>query len=190
MEEEGKEGGQSVSRVWFTADFHLFHDNIIRYCNRPFENIWDMHETIIEGMNAHVTKSDELFILGDVSFYGGEKVRKILEAINGRKHFIVGNHDAKNMGGWSGWESVSHYKEIKREKQNIVLCHYPLESWNKMSYGAIHLHGHRHGTRPPGQDKDECPWGFRVDVGVDPWGFKPVSLSMLTEKWLAEGKLV
>lgn len=179
-----------MSKKHFTADFHLFHDRIMQYCNRPFDDIWQMHDAIIDGMNAVVAPNDELFILGDVSFYGGEKVRKILERINGQKHFIIGNHDAKNLKNWEGWRSVNHYLEIKDSGQNVVLCHYPLESWNKMAHGSIHLHGHRHGVRPKGRENDECPWGFRVDVGVDPWGFKPVNLDILTEKWLKEGKIV
>jgi len=141
-----------------------------------------MHDAIVSGMNEKVKPNDELFILGDVSFYGGEKVKDILKQINGRKHFIIGNHDAKNMKNWDGWKSVNSYLEIKDQGQLVVLFHYPIESWRNMSHGSIHLHGHRHGTVP---DK-----GFRCDVGVDPWKFSPVSLTMLTEKWLKEGKLV
>lgn len=179
-----------MSKKWYTSDFHLFHDGIIKYCDRPFRNVWDMHDAIVAGMNERVAPNDELFILGDVSFYGGEKVQTILEKINGRKHFVIGNHDAKNMKNWSGWTSVSHYLELKDGGQNVVLCHYPLESWNKMAYGSVHLHGHRHGVRPPGREKDECPWGFRADVGVDPFKFKPVCLDDLGKIWLAKGKLV
>lgn len=177
-----------MSRKWYTADFHLFHDNIIKYCHRPFENIWQMHDAIVEGMNSRVKKNDELFILGDVSFYGGEKVQKVLRKINGRKHLIIGNHDAKNMGKWEGWESVNHYLELKDRGQNLVLCHYPIESWNKRHYGAIHLHGHCHGVKGK-HGIFKSNW-LREDIGVDPFDFKPVDLDILTEKWLAEGKLV
>ncbi len=179
-----------MSKKFYTADFHLFHDRIMLYCNRPFETIWDMHDAIVDGINERVAPNDELFILGDVSFYGGEKVQKILNRIMGRKTLIIGNHDAKNMPKWEGWVKTAHYLEIKDSGQNVVLCHYPLESWNKMSYGSIHLHGHRHGVRPRGREKDECPWGLRVDVGVDPFNFKPVCLDDLTPTWLEQGKLV
>ena len=178
-----------MSKKWYTADFHLFHNNIINYCDRPFANIWDMHDAIVNGVNVTIEPNDELFILGDVSFYA-DKVIPILEAMNGQKHFIIGNHDARKMQRWDGWKSVNHYLEIKDRGQLVVLCHYPIESWRRMSYGAIHLHGHRHGNRPEGRENDECPWGFRVDVGVDPWRFRPVNLDILTQKWLAEGKLV
>lgn len=177
-----------MSKKWYTSDFHLFHNNIINYCNRPFKTIWEMHDAIVDGMNERVAKNDELFILGDVSFYGGDKVQDVLKRINGRKHLVIGNHDAKNMGKWSGWASVGHYLEIKDSGQNVVLMHYPIESWNKQSHGSIHLHGHRHGV--PGRYDGKTSLGLREDVGVDPWKFKPVCLDDLTKKWLAEGKLV
>jgi len=179
-----------MSKKFYTSDLHLFHNNIIKYCNRPCADIWEMHELIVNGLNEKVQPNDELFILGDVSFYGGEKVQKILERINGQKHFIIGNHDAKNMKNWSGWKSVNHYLEIKDEKQKVILCHYPIESWNGMAHGSIHLHGHRHGVTVRHGGSGECTWGFRADVGVDPWKFKAVSLDDLTKKWLAEGRIV
>jgi len=177
-----------MSKKWYTSDFHLFHNNIIKYCERPFKDIWEMHDAIVDGINSTIAPNDELFILGDVSFYGAEKVIKILEKIRGQKHFIIGNHDAKNMKKWDGWRSVNHYLEIKDQGQNVVLMHYPIESWNKMAHGAIHLHGHRHGV--PGRYDGNPSNHLRVDVGVDPWDFKPVNLDILTKKWLEDGKLV
>lgn len=172
-----------MSKKYYTSDLHLFHNNIINYCNRPCKDIWEMHDLIVNGLNESVQQNDELFILGDVSFYGGDKVQEVLKRINGRKHLIVGNHDAKTMLKWSGWVSVNHYLEIKDSKQKVILCHYPIESWDGMAHGSIHLHGHRHGI---GNNHK----GFREDVGVDPWNFKAVSLDVLSKKWLEQGKIV
>ena len=35
------------SKVFFTSDTHFYHGNIIRFCNRPFEDVEMMNETII-----------------------------------------------------------------------------------------------------------------------------------------------
>ena len=31
----------SPEDVWFTSDTHFWHENILRYCNRPFKTIRD-----------------------------------------------------------------------------------------------------------------------------------------------------
>ena len=62
-----------MSNIWFTADFHLGHKNIIRYCNRPFETVEEMNHTILERLNACVKANDILYFLGD--FCIGPKAR-------------------------------------------------------------------------------------------------------------------
>ena len=54
-----------VYMVWFTADFHLGHSNIIRYCERPFASAAEMDEEILVRMNECVKPDDELYFLGD-----------------------------------------------------------------------------------------------------------------------------
>ena len=184
-----------MSKKWFTADFHLFHHNIINYCDRPFQTTDEMHETIIAGMNSRVGPNDLLYILGDVSFYAHSGVCKILDRINGKKHLIIGNHDAKKLPEAYPWETVSHYKEIKDTGQNIVLMHYPIHSWNKMAHGAIHLHGHCHGTLKSSNLGSDYQWDtnmqkFAIDIGVDCWDFKPVCLDDICIQLLKQSRLV
>ena len=56
---------QLMPDIWFTADFHLGHQNIIRYCNRPFPTVSEMDDEILVRMNACVAEADTLFFLGD-----------------------------------------------------------------------------------------------------------------------------
>ena len=54
--------------IKFCSDYHLFHKNIISYDNRPFDNVEEMNQTLLDNWNSHVGKDDEVFFLGDLSF--------------------------------------------------------------------------------------------------------------------------
>jgi calcineurin-like phosphoesterase family protein len=64
---------RTVLNIWFTADFHLGHKNIIRYCNRPFQTVEEMNQEILERLNSRVKANDILYFLGD--FCIGPKAR-------------------------------------------------------------------------------------------------------------------
>ena len=49
------------SKVFFTSDTHFYHGNIIRFCNRPFEDVEMMNETIISNWNRVVGPNDIVF---------------------------------------------------------------------------------------------------------------------------------
>ena len=71
-----------------------------------------------------------------------------------------------------GWADVSGLVELVVDGVALMLCHYALRTWPGQAKGALNLHGHSHGRlkKMPGQ----------VDVGVDVWGFRPVTLAELT----------
>ncbi len=66
---------------------------------------------------------------------------------------------------------MADYRELSLGGRQLVLCHYPLRSWNGMARGAINLHGHSHGRL--------APLLRQVDVGVDAWAFAPIGLDAI-----------
>lgn len=149
--------------TFFTSDTHFGHTNVIEYCNRPFASAEEMDEAMIQAWNDTVSPKDTVFHLGDFAFSKVTKSAEIFARLNGSKHLIVGNHDkdAKKLS----WTTISNLHTFRPNKDapvqaKIVLCHYPLEVWNKSHAGTYHLHGHSHGSL-----KSKRP--RRMDIGVD-----------------------
>lgn len=131
----------------YISDLHLFHGNVIKMCNRPFNSIDEMHRTIINNWNNKVNNDDMVYILGDISLGHTQGCIEILKKLKGKKTLIIGNHDKKSLKNQTFcdlFEEITIYKEINDNGQKIVLFHYPIEEWNGFFRGYIHLFGHVH----------------------------------------------
>lgn len=167
-----------MNDLFFTGDTHFRHKNILKYCptTRPYPSIEEHDEALIERWNSVVSPSDLVYHLGDVAFAPPEVSEKILQRLNGRIHLILGNHDRKLPRG--RFVEVSTYADITVNRTHFVLFHFPIESWDRVHHGAIHLHGHTHGAigSHHGIELRER----RMDVGVDthprnePWALEDI----------------
>jgi calcineurin-like phosphoesterase family protein len=172
-----------MSNIFFTADLHLGHKNIIEYCNRPFENIEEMNNQIIFNWNKTISNNDEVYVLGDFCLTNNKiQAQYWFDSLKGKKHLILGNHD-KMSREIKGWESISYYKELEIDDKEIILSHYAFRVWNKSHYGSYHLYGHSHGTL--------LGIGKSMDVGADcnnyfPFSFEEVNTKLETRDthWL------
>lgn len=160
--------------VFFTSDLHLGHDNIIRYCKRPFKDLDEMRAVIKKNWNKKVKPDDDVYILGDMVFFKNNKdismIEEYIASLNGKKFLIKGNHDKHNIKQIShlfGW--IRDYYKLSVYNQDIILLHYAMLVWDKSHHGAWHLYGHSHGTLP------NDPNSLSMDVGVDANNFTPVS---------------
>lgn len=133
---------------YFIADTHFGHENALAFDNRPFKTIEEHDSALIENWNRAVSRDDEVFVLGDISWYNATKTIEIVKSLNGILHLIVGNHDKKilrNRELQSLFAEITDYKELELpEKKGAVLCHYPIPCFNHHYYGWVHLYGHVH----------------------------------------------
>jgi calcineurin-like phosphoesterase family protein len=154
-----------MGNIYFTSDTHFGHQNIIKYCARPFSSVDEMNEALISNWNKTVSPNDTVYHLGDFAFVSVDKIDKILQRLNGTINIIVGNHDreiSKSISYLTRFNFVVNYFELKlgKDPQNMfVMNHYGQRVWNKSHRGSIHLYGHSHGSLPS--------FGKSVDVGVD-----------------------
>ncbi len=165
--------------IFFTADFHLSHKNILNYCNRQFKNIEDMNRTILQNLEESIRTNDVLYFLGDLTFkekMAHEFFEKFSD-IEVEIHFIIGNHDSKSVIKivQEYCASVGHLKNIQIEGQHITLSHYPMLVWHKSHFNSWQLFGHSHGRL------SFTGLGKQYDVGVDNNSFYPVSFDQLLE---------
>jgi calcineurin-like phosphoesterase family protein len=163
-----------TDNIFFVSDPHFFHQNVIKYCNRPFETVEEMNSTMIENWNKKVCPNDSIFLLGDVSFAKPEFTETILKQLNGNIYLVKGNHDwnLRTLGKYFCWEKDLVTIEVPDETiqggyRPVVLCHYPLMTWDRMRYGSIQLFGHVH-EKWEGNNR-------QMNVGVDVNNFTPIS---------------
>ena len=170
--------------ICFTADQHFGHANIIRLCSRPFPDVRVMDEALIENWNRRVTNRDTIYIIGDLFFRNEVPAEKYLKRLKGKKHLLLGNHDSTWIHKVDLAEyflSVERLAEIEVGQRELVLCHYPMMSWNGMSRGSFMIHGHIHeSTRaqywPLLQNNPRI-----LNAGVDINSFGPVTFEEMLE---------
>ncbi len=144
-----------------SSDRHIWHKKIIEYDNRPFADLNDHDQAIIDSINETVGKDDVLINLGDVFLCSKMRAHKYLSQINCKNLYIIpGNHDWVKqmkllMSLW--WNIMGNLWE--RPDLKAVFCHYPIEERRNKYYWWKHYHGHSHH-----KSKD---MKNRMDVGLD-----------------------
>ncbi len=184
--------------IFVTADTHFGHTNIIKYTNRPFTTVEEMDAALIANWNATVGNNDVVYHLGDVALRNFDAFVAYMGALQGQIYIVPGSHDNNWLEGWQkqmGMRKQAVYSAsglqvllrpplvtlrpniyagsmagIPDPPPAIVLCHYAMLSWEISHYGSWQLYGHHHGAL-------NTESRYSIDVGVDVWGYKPVTLA-------------
>lgn len=158
-------------KILFVSDTHFGHSNILKYCNRPFDNVQQMDECLIEFWNKTVSPNDVVYHLGDFAFKNGSE---IYPKLNGYKILIKGNHD----GNCDYFDEVYDQLIIQIGKDLIYLNHFPFLCYaGAYRENVYQLYGHVHsGPKSSGLDSDRLKMCFhnQYDVGVDNNMYRPI----------------
>ena len=155
---------------YVTSDLHFGHKNIMSYCPKTrgqYKDVDHMNSDMIKMWNKLVLPEDHTYILGDVSFASVQQTTSILHSLNGTKTLVIGNHDRKFLKHQEFLDCfvlVKDYLMISHNKIGVALFHYPIAEWDCAHKGAVHLHGHCHGSIS-GLEQYRCK-----DVGFDATG--------------------
>jgi len=153
-------------KIFITADHHFNHENIIKYCGRPFKTIEEMNEFMIKKWNSKVSKEDIVVHLGDFGFGKKEQIEEIRKRLNGNIILIPGNHDKKIV-------SSCDFIVVRGNLQirNLILSHRPLLK-EEIPKNFINIHGHIH--------EKESHNG--INVSVDRTNYEPLEITELLHK--------
>lgn len=173
-------------RNFFTADCHFGHANIIKYCKRPFKDLDEMDNAIIDNWNSRVKPEDTVFHVGDFCFKNTPRMTS-----RGEGNIHPASYYEKHLNGKIIWLSGSHDKNnscktcIKNMKialggKDIYLVHEPIYAIANCDFNIV---GHVH-----------CHWKFKrvtrenkhidmINVGVDVWNFFPVTIEEILSEY-------
>jgi calcineurin-like phosphoesterase family protein len=190
-----------MSGLYFTSDQHFGHHNVIKYCSRPFSNVMEMNDTLVERYNAKVGSDGFCYHVGDfslalswVDLYGPKLV--------GERVLVPGNHDwchschsrkeqkvraARGRFKAAGFKVLDEQITVYNSSLKMKVCHLPY--WEEPMAGEKPRYRE---IRPVPEDESFLICGhvhqnWRVrkhpsgklmyNVGVDVHNFEPVKMS-------------
>jgi calcineurin-like phosphoesterase family protein len=183
-----------MPRRWYTSDTHFGHARIIELCDRPFTNVDEMNERIIQEWNNVVGIDDIVFHLGDVALGAIATSLPLVNRLNGHKVLIPGNHDRifSEEKGLKRAKFLPEYQKVFEQilpervtwmigDELVMMCHFPYEgdshhddryaSKRPPDAGIPVICGHVHNVW---DQKISALGSLQVNVGVDVRGFAPM----------------
>lgn len=145
-----------MSNIWWSADLHFGHDNVLMHTNRPWKTVREMDDALIENWNKTVKKGDTVYVIGDFAFQNHAVYCKLL---NGSVILFKGSHDEMNVESYRGFKDVMREEFVKINGDWFFCDHCPHRNWERGHYGVPMLFGHHHGRVET--------FNMSFDVGVD-----------------------
>ena len=164
-------------KIYIISDTHFNHTNIIKYCNRPFDNVEEMNSTIINNWNSVINKDDIVYHLGDFILGTKYDLKDVASKLNGTIYLIRGNHDRLTVKSYEECGIiVLKNAPIILDDYKVLLSHKPLpDSMIKDNY--INIHGHIHERKLEDiYDNNLFSRNKHINVSCDVLNFKPILL--------------
>ena len=159
-----------MANIFFIGDTHFGHYKILEFEKqlRPFANIEEHDEALIDNWNKVVSKRDVVYHLGDVVL-GNSKVYTKLSRLKGIKKLILGNHDKFNQLQ----PYFINFYAAKRFANDFLLTHIPIHPGQLEFRFKYNIHGHLHSK------KLEDP--RYINVSAEQIGLTPIAFDALNQ---------
>lgn len=157
--------------IWLISDTHFYHENIIKYCNRPFANAKEMNDYMVTMWNETVKDGDKVYHLGDVYMGNNEgNAERLLSQLKGQKRLILGNHDnGKDQILQKAFKKIDVWRMFP--EFGLLLTHVPVHEStlsNEMGRHLLNVHGHIHQNPSPSVNHQ--------NVSVEQINYKPINI--------------
>lgn len=178
----------SEDKLFFTSDPHYGHENILKYCHRPFSSIKEHDEELIRLWNETVPEDGIVFILGDIGFCSETYLKTILNRLNGKIYWIIGNHDWRRItpGIMNRFECITQQMVITVDNKLVYLNHFPFLCYPDSDRHPVYqFFGHVHSGPLSGSSDISRLVHLnkrQYDVGVDNNEYKPISFQDIMKK--------
>lgn len=140
----------SGGRLLFWSDQHFYHDNIIKFSDRPFDNIPHMNESMLKNYFNTVNDNDIIVFGGDVAFGDTTQAMTLLQDLPGTKLLVMGNHEFGKKDDFRDYcifdateMCFVFYKVINKKICNVIVTHYPIDN-KYLPPNTLNIHGHIH----------------------------------------------
>lgn len=186
---------------YFTSDTHYGHENIIRFCGRPFVDVHEMNADLVHRAASVLGTGDELWHLGDAALGRLDDTLPHLAEIAGDVTLVAGNHDRchPSNGARSGrfvevYRAKCRPRELILTDTRLTLANGAQVQVSHFPYAEANPGPTRAGGVDPRTDRfaawrpvDDGSWllcdhvhekwrkrGRMINVGVDAWSGNPV----------------
>ena len=160
------------------ADLHFGHENIIKYESRPFANVDEMNNRLIELWNSTVTDDDFVYVLGDFTLSRRvDVIKNLVNQLHGKKILIMGNHDTRKPKDYieCGFEVAT--RKPMMVDPGVILMHEPLDNPSFIAPNYLYFFGHVHSSKTLMDEYSNC-----MCVSVERIDYTPINLDKCIHK--------
>lgn len=162
-----------MSNVLHTADWHIDHENILKFRQLDVTTVEEHNTLIFDNYNDMIGKNDLVYFHGDILF--SKNHLDTLKKLPGRKILILGNHCRDKSIRPTILDLIQVFDDIQgiTKHKRTWLTHAPVHEDELRGCMNIHGHTHNHFIDNP----------MYLNVCLEHWNMKPVAREELLKEW-------
>lgn len=191
---------EEYNSLFVTSDTHFNHNKEFIYKERGYDTPYAMTDDMVNTINHTVGEDGILLHLGDFCLNTtSEQYHNILRKLKVKEIWMLwGNHNNPIQRSYGGSREqvcalnygifiryLGDYFSFRHKKKEFICFHYPIQTWDRVNRGSMHLCGHSHGHNQRSLPRHKE--GKILDCG---WDVHKKPISMLEVERIMDSKIV